>query len=80
MSTIENEEYLHSCCKALGLPPLSLLTLGLREITASLRSDPWLTSPVLLLTTQFTADGKVSTIGKKNTGSCSTLAWANVVL
>lgn len=40
MSTIENEEYLHSCCEVLGLPPLSLLTLGLKEITAQFKIGP----------------------------------------
>jgi len=40
MSTIENEEYLVDCCKALGLPPISLLNLGLREITAQFQLGP----------------------------------------
>ncbi|KAL9180543.1 hypothetical protein ACHAXT_010996 [Thalassiosira profunda] len=40
MSTIENEEYLYHCQKALGLPPLSLLTLGLSEITAQFKIGP----------------------------------------
>ena len=40
MSTVENEEYLVLCCRALGLPPISLLNLGLREITAQFQLGP----------------------------------------
>lgn len=40
MSTIENEEYLRSVCSVLQLPPLSRLTLGLKEITAQFGLGP----------------------------------------